>query len=350
MNANLMSLPLIVPLVCHAQYCRQKPDVSSTSADVIWYGRWVSNTAPAILTDFAGSLWGSPYYNINSTYYDIEKWGVSSTLLYDPVERIVATLYPNNTFAKVVFDPWQQTTFDVNDTVTFDPKADANVGAFFSRLPDRDYLPTWYQQRINGGRGAAEQTAAEKAAKHGDTPTVAHFDTLGRPFLSIANNGKDANGNDQKYATRSILDINGNQRELIDALGRIVTRYDYDMPGTRIHQASMDAGERWMLNNVTGKPIRGWNSRNYALSTEYDALRRPLRSLVQGGDPNEPNATLFAQPVVYERTIYGDSADTGLTEPQQQQANLKTKVFKHFDGAGVVTAASERERERVKLS
>src|SRR5262249_22534572 len=37
------------------------------------------------------------------------------------------------------------------------------------------------------------------------------------------------------------------------------------------------------------------------------------------------------------RTIYGDSTDTGLTEPQQQQANLRAKVFRHFDGAGVIT-------------
>ena len=114
-------------------------------------------------------------------------------------------------------------------------------------------------------------------------------------------------------------------------------RYDYDMLGTQIHQASMEAGERWMLNDVTGKPIRAWNSRKYAFRTEYDALRRPLQSFVQGGDPSEPNAKVFSQPIVFERTIYGDSADTGLTEAQQQQANLKTKVFKHFDGAGVVT-------------
>src|SRR5262249_18792397 len=127
------------------------------------------------------------------------------------------------------------------------------------------------------------------------------------------------------------------EREIIDALDRIVMRYDYDMPGTRIHQASMEAGERFMLNDVAGKPIRVWNSRNYAFSTEYDALRRPLRSLVQGGDPNEPNATVFAQPIVYQRTIYGDSVDTGLTATQQQQANLKARVFKHFDDAGVVT-------------
>ena len=33
--------------------------------------------------------------------FSIEKWGVSSTLFYDPLERVVATLHPNNTFEKV---------------------------------------------------------------------------------------------------------------------------------------------------------------------------------------------------------------------------------------------------------
>ena len=111
--------------------------------------------------------------------------------------------------------------------------------------------------------------------------------------MSIADNGKDASGADQKYATRIVLDIEGNHREVVDALGRIVMRYDYDMRGTRIHQASMEAGERWMLNDVMGKPIRAWNSRKYAFRNDYDAVRRPLNSYVQGGDPAEPNPTLF---------------------------------------------------------
>ena len=79
--------------------------------------------------------------------------GVSPVLFYDPVERVVATLHPNHTWEKVVFDPWQQTTYDVNDTVlnadgSTDPKLDEDVKRFFSRLPDADYLPTWYEQRI----------------------------------------------------------------------------------------------------------------------------------------------------------------------------------------------------------
>ena len=277
-----------------------------------------------------------PFFS-SAPQFGIEKWGVSSTLFYDPVERVVATLHPNNTFEKVVFDPWRQTTYDVNDTVTFDPKTDSDAGEFFSRLPDADYLPTWYQQRINGAEGPEERAAADKAAKHADTPTIAHFDSLGRTFLTIADNGKDSKGNDQKYSTRTVLDIESNQREVIDALNRVVMRYDYDMLKTKIHQASMEAGERWMLNDVTGKPIRAWNSRKYVFRTEYDALHRPLKSFVQGGDPAEPNAKVLAQEILFERTIYGDSADTGLTELQQKQANLRTKIFRHFAGAGILT-------------
>src|SRR5262249_685329 len=43
--------------------------------------------------------------------------GVSSIVFYDPIERVVAILHPDHTFEKVVFDPWQQATSDVNDTV-----------------------------------------------------------------------------------------------------------------------------------------------------------------------------------------------------------------------------------------
>ena len=34
----------------------------------IWYGDWSGNTAPTILEDFAASIGGSPYYNINTSY------------------------------------------------------------------------------------------------------------------------------------------------------------------------------------------------------------------------------------------------------------------------------------------
>ncbi|MEG3838645.1 SpvB/TcaC N-terminal domain-containing protein [Microcoleus sp. herbarium14] len=252
--------------------------------------------------------------------FGIEKHGVSSTLFYDPVERVVATLHPNHTYEKVVFDPWQQKTYDVNDTVTFNPKTDPDVGAFFTKLPAGDYLQTWYQQRINGALGTEEKSAAQKASKHADTPSIAYLDTLGRTFLTVADNGKDANGNDQKYRTHVELDIEGNQRAVTDALDRLVMKYDYDMLGDRIHQSSMEAGDRWMLNNVAGKPIRMWDSRNHILRTIYDELLRPTQLFVKAG--NEPE-------ILTEKTVYG--------EGQGNAKNHRGRIYQHFDSAGVAT-------------
>ena len=262
---------------------------------------------------------------------------MSPILFYDPVERVVATLHPNNTYEKIVFDPWRLTSWDVNDTVLFDPRTDPDVADFFVRLPERDYLPTWYRERIGGALGPAEKAAAEKAARHADTPTAACFDSLGRTFLSIADNGRDESGRARKYLTRTVLDIEGNQRAVIDALDRIVMRYDYDALRRQIHQASMEAGQRWSIADITGKPIRAWNSRLYELRTEYDALRRPIRSFVRGGDPYERNAKTYPRGILFERTVYGDGADTALTEHQRLEANLRGKVYRRFDSAGSVT-------------
>jgi RHS repeat-associated protein len=288
-----------------------------------------------------------PFFTHTHRFEFEPKIGVSPVLFYDPLERVVVTLHPNHTYEKVVFDAWQQATYDVNDTVaannteTGDPRTDADikryVAKYFKTQPGG--WKTWHQERITGAKGAEERRAAEKAAKHADTPTVAHLDTLGRSFLTITDNGPDAArpSDHLLFATRLLLDIEGNQRAVIDANDRVVMRYDYDMLGNRIHQISMEAGARWMLNDVAGKPIRSWNSRKHVFITEYDALRRPVRSLVKGGDANEPNAEVFADPIVFERTVYGDSPDAGLNPEQRQEANLQGKVYRQYDGAGVVT-------------
>jgi RHS repeat-associated protein len=260
--------------------------------------------------------------------------GVTPILFYDPVERVVATLHPNHIFEKVVFDPWRQETWDVNDKVTLsDPKTDPDVGDFFQLLPLSDYFPTWHDQRSNNQKGPDEKAAADKAAAHAATPTLAYFDTLGRPILTVADNGKDVSGVVQKYATRVTLDIEGNQREVKDADNRVVMRYDYDMLGNRIHQASMEAGQRWMLNDVKGKPIRAWDSRDHSFRTEYDELHRLLRSYVVGADAQSPSREMR-----FEETIYGESVSSGLSPAQVLQVNLRGKPYKHYDTAGVVTS------------
>jgi Phosphate-induced protein 1 conserved region len=46
---------------------------TGANAYVIWYGNWTGNSATTILPTLLTGLSGSPYYNINTTYYDGSK-------------------------------------------------------------------------------------------------------------------------------------------------------------------------------------------------------------------------------------------------------------------------------------
>lgn len=284
-----------------------------------------------------------PFFTDRHEFEFDTRIGVSPVLFYDPLQRVVATLHPAHTYDKVVFDPWAQVTSDVNDTVRGDPRTDGDIrgytaGYFRSLLaspPERPWQ-TWYEERQGTALGPEEEAAANKAAAHADTPTTAHFDTLGRTFLSLSDNGPDPAHPDRHllFATRVELDIEGNRRVVRDAIvqsgdeeGRIVMRYSYDMLGNQVYGASMEAGERWMLNDVAGKAIRAWDSRGHSFRTEYDPLRRRLRSFVTGADPSNPNSELLT-----ERMVYGEQ------HPQRDERNLRGRLYLHLDQAGSVTA------------
>jgi len=266
--------------------------------------------------------------------------GVSPILCYDPVTRIVATLHPDQTYQKVVFDPWHQQTFDGNDNVLEnDPTLDPDVGDFFQRLQNTDYTPSWYALRTDPAYApqaalqwpdatvrAAETAAATKTEAHANTPSIAYLDSLGRPFLTVVDNAGAG-----KYSTRMALDIQGLQRSVTDALNREVMTYDYDVLGNRIHQSSMEVGERWTLADVAKKPIRAWDTRGHNLRTEYDPARRPIALHVQGTDANNSDSRTLAAEVLFQKTTYGEG------QPNDKALNLRTRAFQTSDSAAVVT-------------
>jgi RHS repeat-associated protein len=297
-----------------------------------------------------------PFFTDRHQFEFDARIGVSPVLFYDPVERVIATLHPNGTYEKVVFDPWHQKTYDVNDTVTFDPRNDKDIsgyvaGYFEQEAPKQGDWKTWLAQRgidpLNPPQDNSQLDPEKKAAirtlVHADTPTTAFFDSLGRTFLTVAHNKfrRRTNGGfkdvDEKHRTRVEFDIEGNQREVKDERKkdrnlpdepqnleeRIVMLYNYDMLSNRIHQFSMEAGERWMLNDVTGKPIRTWNSLANDLHTAYDPLRRPVENRLQ--KPGAPE-------VLVEQTVYGEM------QPNPEAKNLRGNVYQVFDQAGVVTS------------
>jgi hypothetical protein len=302
---------------------------------------------PVMTTDtvnprWAGTGWtifnnkGKPVRQYEPFFTDTHEFefdvriGVSPVLFYDPVGRVVATLHRDHTWQKVLFDAWRQDTWDTSDTVLIsDPAADLDVGNFFERLPAADYLPTWYSQRVGGALGVEAQSAARQSAIHAETPALAHADSLGRTFLTVAHNKFKYSNQpladppaEELYRTRTILDIKGNRREVIDVKDRVVMQYHYDVLGNRIRQSSMEAGERWMLNDCSGKALYRWDSLDRQLQTSYDPSRRPTDLALQEGGA--------ARQVVL-RTTYGE----GLPNPEA--GNLRTKAVKILDQAGILT-------------
>lgn len=275
--------------------------------------------------------------------------GVAPTLFYDPLGRVVATLHPDHTWEKVDFDPWRRTRWDANDTVLGDPRNDPNIGGvtagYFEDRPSATWR-TWFEERRGGALGTEEREAAQRASAHAETPTKLYLDPLGRPFLTVADNGPDPDrpGQKQLFTTRVVLDIEGNQREVLDAKGRVVMRYDHSMAGPDknegeeqaaeengsarhlLHQASMEAGERWHLIDVMGLPVRTWDSRGHTFRHEYDPQRRPLRSFAIGADPDDRRRELLT-----ERLVYGEQ------HPEAERRNLRGTLYLHLDQAGAAT-------------
>ena len=116
---------------------------------------------------------------------------------------------------------------------------------------------------------------------------------------------------------------------------RIVMRYTYDMLGNRIHQSSMEAGARWMLNDVAGKPIRAWDSRGHTVTTSYDMLRRPVEQAVRGtianGDAASDPRTLNRD-ILVDKIEYGEPPATASQADQDRalRLNLRTRILPAF--------------------
>lgn len=52
--------------------------LGTTNLYYIWYGNWANNSAVSILNNLATNIGGSPYFNINTTYYDGSNTKVSN--------------------------------------------------------------------------------------------------------------------------------------------------------------------------------------------------------------------------------------------------------------------------------
>ncbi len=275
-----------------------------------------------------------------------EEVGVTPLLYYDAPGRLVRTELPDGTITRVEFSPWHVTTYDANDAVL-----ESSWYTDRSPLPPDQPLP---RNALNGAPlSTADQRAAWLAARHAGTPTVALLDSLGRSVVTIVHNRVvDAGGPllfggvrylDEQYRTFTKLDAEGKALWIRDARGNLVVQYVrpakpnddpsdamdpaavpcYDIAGNLLYQHSMDAGDRWMLNDAAGKPVFAWDERGNFISTRYDELHRP--TTVELTNPDNPNGIIVALTQYAGRTT------------DDVRYNRCGQPWRTFDQSGVVT-------------
>lgn len=251
-----------------------------------------------------------PYYLDGCRYVDnpvLNRFGVSPTLHYDPLGRLVNTETAKGFFSKVEFTPWLERCYDENDTVE-----------------DSKY----YGKHINEAADTFkwERQALEKAAKFYGTPDEKVLDNLGRVIQDI-----QILENQTHLVTHYQWDIQGNQLSSADPRlaksGKKNFETLFAMNGAPLKTVSADAGTRWTLANAMGNPIYGRDSRGFETYTCYDQLHRPVEIRVKGDGAKKLDH-------VVERMVYGDSVEARVSELESKEKNLRGQLYLHFDQAG----------------
>lgn len=278
--------------------------------------RWIGNGRTVLNNKGITVKQYEPYFSVTHKYEDLKELveaGVTPLMYYDALGRLIKTEIPDGTFSKTEFNSWKQSFYDPNDTILDSPWHHKRA----NRLIDAELI-------AEGKDPIKEKIAADKAAKHANTPNVQCYDTMGRPILSIEHNKNICTETDEFYHLKMKLDIEGNLRSATDARGNVTMQYKYDMLGNKVYQSSMDAGQRWLLMNILSNPLRAWDERNHEFQYFYDILQRPIQSKVIGGDGDAPLDHIF------DRIFYGES------ETNSELKNLRKKVIRHYDTSGLV--------------
>ncbi|MEO5927539.1 MAG: SpvB/TcaC N-terminal domain-containing protein [Patescibacteria group bacterium] len=276
--------------------------------------RWVTSGKTVVNNKGNPIKQYEPFFSATIDYEEEEAFaeiGVTPLLTYDALGRMTRIDLPNGTYRRSEWTAWSTTSFDENDTVG----DDGNL---------------WAEARVEDGPASdAEERALRITLPHANTPTVTHFDPMGRAFLVITDNGftEDEEPVALLFETRIAFDIESQILSVKDALGRTCQTNVYSMAGQLLSDTNIDKGTRRRVSTVDGQLLRRWDDRNQIFRAEYDDLRRLTHLWVTVDDLEDEEDTPVT--TLLERRYYGEA----VADPED--ANVRGRLVYAFDGAGL---------------
>ncbi len=226
-------------------------------------------------------------------------------MFYDPRGQLIRTVNPDSTEQRVVLGiPKDLTTPDV-------------------------YTPTpWesYSYDANDLKLLTNPTDSTVPSDHYYTPSNSVIDALGRTIKTIDRNC--TSGVIEEIVMQYEYDIRGNLLTVTDPLNRTTFTHEYDLANRPLKTTHIDGGTKYTVLDCMSKPVEMRDQKGALTLSIYDNLNRPTKSWAR--DKTSDTATLR------HKSIYGD--DAGLTNPENE--NLKGKIYKQYDEAGLTTIAS----------
>jgi RHS repeat-associated protein len=253
-----------------------------------------------------------PFFSLGWSFKpatDTEK-GQKAIMQYDPRGQIVRTINADGSENRVLYGipvslgdpdrftptPWEAYTYDAND---------------------------------NAVRTHAGDAAIQQYQHHWNTPAHIVIDALGRTIKTVSRHKATAVDAPEEFVTTSVYDIHGNVLAITDALQRVALRKVYDLANQCMRITSLDAGIRRFIVDAIGNPIELRDSKGALILYGYDIMNRPVQLWAR--DSTGAPITLRQQ------LVYGDSTASRLTSTQQQALNVRGKLYRHHDEAGLIT-------------
>jgi insecticidal toxin complex protein TccC len=241
---------------------------------------------------------------------------------YDALDRPLRVETPKGElddgfFSRVTYRPWEQVTFDRNDTVT---------------------ESAYYLRHINDAPGGSlsepERQALVAAAACANTPTSHHLRSDGQAVRIVARLRREGASEVAELTTRQEFDIAGRLMAVadprLDAKQALTVAYDLSLNGKPVRTVAADAGTSYELNDAAGRPMFHLDARGVLTMHRHDGRGRVQSVEIQDTKAQNPTAAR-----VVEAIVYGDSADgEGAAAADLHGTNLRGRIYLIYDPAG----------------